>query len=121
MTTDTATPANDTATTEKTVKARAAKAGTAVKKAANDAATKSRAAASKAAKRIDEATETTVDSAKRHPVAAAAIAVGTAAAVAGAAFGVSKLVEKKKPAAPRKRKPAAAAKPTPKPNGAAKD
>lgn len=51
-------------------------------------------AAAAAKQKIGAATETTVDSAKKHPAATAAIVAGTAAAVAGAAFGVSKLLEK---------------------------
>jgi hypothetical protein len=39
------------------------------------------------------ATDATVTAVKDHPVAAAAIGAGVAAAVAGAAFGISKLRE----------------------------
>ncbi|HTG38827.1 hypothetical protein [Sphingomonas sp.] len=91
MTTETVNPAATDTTNGEGATAR-------VRQAASDMADRSRSVAKKAAKRIDEATETTVDSAKRHPVSAAAIAVGAAAAVAGAAFGVSKLVEKRKAA-----------------------
>ncbi len=103
MTTDVTKAAHDAAEATKT---KAAKASATVKKVATTAADKSRTVAKKAAKRVDEVTETTVDTAKRHPVAAAAIAVGTAAAIAGAAFGATKLVEKRKEAKPApKRKP----------------
>ena len=40
---------------------------------------------------IEEAFDATVDAAKKHPIAAAAIATGAAAAVAGAVFGAAKL------------------------------
>lgn len=43
--------------------------------------------------KLGSAVDTTVSAVKDHPVAAAAIAGGVAAAVAGAAFGVSKLRE----------------------------
>ncbi|MFZ5747372.1 MAG: hypothetical protein ACOY45_06905 [Pseudomonadota bacterium] len=42
---------------------------------------------------IEDAFESTVEAVKEHPVAAAAIATGAAAAIAGAAFGVSKLFD----------------------------
>lgn len=42
---------------------------------------------------IGDAFETTVEAVKEHPIAAAAIATGAAAAVAGAAYGISKLRE----------------------------
>ncbi|MGY4396022.1 ElaB/YqjD/DUF883 family membrane-anchored ribosome-binding protein [Sphingomonas sp. UYAg733] len=42
---------------------------------------------------VGSAFESTVEAAKENPVAAAAIATGAAAAVAGAAFGISKLLE----------------------------
>jgi hypothetical protein len=105
---------NESNGTAASLKAKIGETGETVRKAANDVASKSRDAAKKAAKRIDEATETTVDSAKRHPATAAAIAVGAAAAVAGAAFGVSKLVEKRK-AAPKPKKAAAEKPEAPKP------
>lgn len=42
---------------------------------------------------IESAVESTVEAVKEHPAAAAAIAAGATAAVAGAAFGISKLLE----------------------------
>lgn len=42
---------------------------------------------------IGQAVETTIGAVKEHPVAAAAIGAGVAATVAGAAYGVSKLLE----------------------------
>lgn len=47
---------------------------------------------------IGQAVETTIEAVKEHPVAAAAIGAGVAATVAGAAFGVSKLLEDDEPA-----------------------
>jgi ElaB/YqjD/DUF883 family membrane-anchored ribosome-binding protein len=47
---------------------------------------------------IGQAVETTIGAVKEHPVAAAAIGAGVAATVAGAAFGVSKLLEEDEPA-----------------------
>lgn len=47
---------------------------------------------------IGQAVETTIEAVKEHPVAAAAIGVGVAATVAGAALGVSKLLEDDAPA-----------------------
>ncbi|MBO9712886.1 hypothetical protein [Sphingomonas sp.] len=41
---------------------------------------------------IGDAIEATVEAAKEHPVAAAAIAAGATAAVAGAAYGISQLL-----------------------------
>ena len=43
-------------------------------------------------KAVGDATSKTVDAAKGHPATAAAIAVGAVAAVAGAAYGASKLL-----------------------------
>lgn len=42
---------------------------------------------------IEDAVESTVDAVKEHPLAAAAIAAGAAVAVAGAAYGASKLLD----------------------------
>ena len=42
---------------------------------------------------IGAAVESTVEAVKEHPAAAAAIAAGATAAVAGAAYGISKLLE----------------------------
>ncbi|MGH6613299.1 hypothetical protein [Sphingomonas sp.] len=42
---------------------------------------------------VGSAVESTIVAAKENPVAAAAIATGAAAAVAGAAFGISKLLD----------------------------
>lgn len=42
---------------------------------------------------IGSAVESTVEAVKEHPAAAAAIAAGATAAVAGAAYGISKLLE----------------------------
>lgn len=42
---------------------------------------------------IGQAVETTIEAVKEHPITAAAIGAGVAATVAGAAFGVSKLLE----------------------------
>ncbi|MES2055917.1 MAG: hypothetical protein V4564_08270 [Pseudomonadota bacterium] len=42
---------------------------------------------------VGSAVESTIEAAKENPVAAAAIATGAAAAVAGAAFGISKLLD----------------------------
>lgn len=52
---------------------------------------------------LTDAFEATVDAVKEHPVAAAAIAGGAAAAVAGAVFGVGKLLEPEQPKAPAKK------------------
>jgi len=41
---------------------------------------------------IGDAIEATIEAAKEHPVAAAAIAAGATAAVAGAAYGISQLL-----------------------------
>lgn len=46
-----------------------------------------------AGKTLSGAVEDLVETARNHPVAAAAITAGTAAAVAGAAYGISKLRE----------------------------
>ncbi len=43
---------------------------------------------------LEAAVETTMDAVKEHPLAAGAIAAGAAAAVAGVAFGASKLFDK---------------------------
>lgn len=43
---------------------------------------------------LSDAFEATVDAVKEHPLAAVGIAAGAAAAVAGAAFGASKLLAK---------------------------
>jgi len=43
--------------------------------------------------RAQEAIESTVEAVKEHPAAAAAIAAGATAAVAGAAYGISKLLD----------------------------
>ncbi len=43
---------------------------------------------------IGEVVDDLVEAAKKNPVATAAIAAGAAAAVAGAAFGISKLLDK---------------------------
>ena len=42
---------------------------------------------------IESAVESTVEAVKEHPAAAAAIAAGATAAVAGAAYGISKLLD----------------------------
>ena len=42
---------------------------------------------------IGSAVESTVEAVKEHPAAAAAIAAGATAAVAGAAYGISKLLD----------------------------
>ena len=42
---------------------------------------------------IGAAVESTVEAVKEHPAAAAAIAAGATAAVAGAAYGISKLLD----------------------------
>ncbi|WP_261300363.1 hypothetical protein [Sphingomonas alpina] len=42
---------------------------------------------------VGSAVESTIEAARENPVAAAAIATGAAAAVAGAAFGISKLLD----------------------------
>lgn len=42
---------------------------------------------------IGSAVESTVEAVKEHPATAAAIAAGATAAVAGAAYGISKLLE----------------------------
>ena len=42
---------------------------------------------------IGAAVDSTVEAVKEHPAAAAAIAAGATAAVAGAAYGISKLLE----------------------------
>lgn len=47
-------------------------------------------------KAVGDATTKTVDAAKGHPATAAAIAVGAVAAVAGAAYGASKLLKSDK-------------------------
>lgn len=52
---------------------------------------------------IGQAVETTIEAVKEHPITAAAIGAGVAATVAGAAFGVSKLLEEDSP--PAKAKP----------------
>lgn len=92
MTTNTiANTAEDTAAAAETKLSKATEAASKKLSEAGEATSK---AASAAKEKISAATETTVDSAKKHPVAAAAIVAGAAAAVAGAAFGVSKLVEK---------------------------
>ncbi len=49
--------------------------------------------AARAKDRATAATDATITAVKDHPVAAAAIGAGVAAAVAGAAFGVTKLRE----------------------------
>lgn len=43
---------------------------------------------------LNDALEATVDAVKEHPLAAVGIAAGAAAAVAGVAFGASKLLAK---------------------------
>ena len=42
---------------------------------------------------IESAVESTVEAVKEHPIAASAIAAGAAVAVAGAAYGASKLLD----------------------------
>ncbi|WP_448501961.1 hypothetical protein [Sphingomonas sp.] len=92
MTTETiSTAANDAVETAENKLSKATEAASKKLAEAGEATSK---AATAAKEKISAATETTVDSAKKHPVAAAAIVAGTAAAVAGAAFGVSKLIEK---------------------------
>lgn len=44
-----------------------------------------------AGEKIEEAFDATVEAAKKHPIAAGAIAAGAAAAVAGAVYGAAKL------------------------------
>ncbi len=46
---------------------------------------------------IENAIESTVEAAKEHPIAAAAIAAGAAAAVGGAAYAANKLLNDKEP------------------------
>ncbi len=92
MTTDTLSTTTDNTAANKETKL--SKATDAASKKLSEAGEATSKAATAAKEKISAATGTTVDSAKKHPVAAAAIVAGTAAAVAGAAFGVSKLIEK---------------------------
>jgi ElaB/YqjD/DUF883 family membrane-anchored ribosome-binding protein len=52
----------------------------------------------KAQEAISDAFDSTVEAVKENPLTAVGIAAGAAAAVAGAAFGVSKLLEEDAPA-----------------------
>ena len=61
-------------------------------------ADRARDAAGQAQEKVSAAAIAAVDAAKERPYAAAAIGAGVAAAVAGAAFGVAKLLEDDKPA-----------------------
>jgi len=47
---------------------------------------------------VADAAKSTAETVKAHPGATAAIVAGAAAAIAGAAFGASKLIEKKREA-----------------------
>lgn len=55
-------------------------------------------AATKSADAISGAAKSTTEAVKSHPGTTAAIVAGAAAAIAGAAFGASKLIEKNKAA-----------------------
>lgn len=59
----------------------------------------------KAQEALSEAFDSTVEAVKENPLTAVGIAAGAAAAVAGAAFGVSKLLEDDAPA-PKPKTPA---------------
>jgi len=78
-----------------------------VKSAAAGAQKKARSAATTAQKKVSSAAGATASAAKEHPYAAAGIAAGVAAAVAGGAYAATRLGDKK--ARPAKAKPAKAA------------
>lgn len=52
---------------------------------------------------LNDAFEATVDAVKEHPFAAVGIAAGAAAAVAGAAFGASKILSQDETGSPKKK------------------
>ena len=90
----------DTTTTEDTGKTATSttesiidQASATAQEAAKTVADTSASLLSQAKDAIGSAVETTIEAVKDHPVAAAAIGAGVAATVAGAAFGVSKLLE----------------------------
>jgi len=64
------------------------------KETANTGAEQEKSFFERAQEALESAVESTVDAVKEHPLAAGAIAAGAAAAVAGVAYGASKLLDK---------------------------
>ena len=63
------------------------------KETANTGAEHEKSFFERAQEALESAVESTVEAVKEHPLAASAIAAGAAAAVAGVAYGASKLLD----------------------------
>lgn len=88
--------------TEKTIDIASATTGGA-KPTASETGNEPKSFLERAQEAIEDAVETTIDAVKENPLTAAAIAGGVVAAAAGAAYGVSKLIESEEtPAKPKK-------------------